>query len=133
MTPEIQQLLYSAVASLIAVIMAVLGYYSRLLLVKVQHKVENSIGKEQYDWLYDYIFQLVHAVKQNPAFKDYTNENLKAYVLSQAMLFVENNKMPFTQEQIDALIESAVYYFKKEAEPSETSSQNSMGLINDRQ
>lgn len=112
MPVEIQNALVSLAAAIISVVAMFVGYYGAFYFKKLTAKVEAELGTEQFEWLHDFIYQAVKSVTQNPAFKGWTGEKLKEYVVAIVTNKVAELNLPFDENDIDLLVEAAVKSFK---------------------
>ncbi len=112
-TPEIQKESLAFLSSLIGLVIVVLGSLASWLAVKAKAYIAGKIGADQYDWLRSYIESSVAAVAQNPLYEDLAGDLKKENVAEWAYNFCATNKLPFSQEQIDTLIEEAVSDWKE--------------------
>jgi hypothetical protein len=110
---EIQNLLTQLLVAVIGLVVAVLGYYTRLCLAKLTDKIKADVGEKQFAWAKSFIETAVMAVSQNPAFAGWSGEMLKAYVMKEALAFSEKYKLSFDEAEIDLMIEEAVKWMKQ--------------------
>ena len=113
MAPELQQLLMSALLAVLTFVIAAAGIWFRAWLKKLEFEVEVKIGTEQLSWLKSYISDTVAALAQNPAFEEWSKIDLKEQAIQFVTAFCEEHNLPFSDEQIDILIESAVSAFNQ--------------------
>jgi len=112
--PEvIQDALVNLAAALVSLAAVVVGYYIRYYLLKLSEKLQHDTDYDKYLMFEGFLRSLVEAAKQNPQFAEWTGDKLKEYVLNLAMAKVEEWKLPLTHDDVDALIEAAVFAFKQ--------------------
>lgn len=111
---ELQDVLVQLLVAVVSLVVGLLGFYGRAYLKQLEKKIASQVGTAQWDWLREYINETVHAVAQNPAFEGWSGDKLKLYVKNQALIFVDKYKLPVDQGDVDAMIEAAVYWLKRE-------------------
>lgn len=111
---ELQDLLMQVLVAVVSLVVAAIGFYGRLYLKKLELQLKVKIGADQYAWLTTFITNAVHSASQNPLLKDFTGPALKEWVDAQATTFIHDNDLPFSEKDVDVLIEAAVKWMKYE-------------------
>ena len=111
---ELQEVLMQLLIAVVGLVVGLLGYYGRQYLKKLDAKAEAELGQEQWFWLKEFVVNAAESVMQNPALAKYTKEQWREYVEAYAIKQIEAHNLPFDENDVEVLIEQAVYWIKKE-------------------
>jgi hypothetical protein len=111
---ELQEVLMQLLVAVVGLVVGVIGYYGRMYIKKLEARATVELGRDQWYWLKGFVTDAVESVMQNPVMKDWTKEQLREYVEAYAVKQIEAHNLPFDEDDVEVLIEQAVYWLKKD-------------------
>jgi len=112
-SPELQAVLKDAIAAVLVALAALVGWGLKEVIALGKLWVQEKIGEQQLARVVNFLEWVVRGLAQDPVFSKWTAEEVKDYALQLAIGFCERCNLPFSDQELNVLIEGVYNEFKE--------------------